>query len=373
MERPIFKPIGTPVEELDTPVLVVDLDTLDANINTVHSFFSHHDAKLRPHMGAHRCPAIAHRQLAAGGTVGGVSVTTLGEAELFAQNGFTDILVASQVVTPRKIRRLCALARDTKLTVAVDSDRNVSDLSEAARAVSVTLNVVVDIHTGLDRSGVEPGRPALALARRVAKAEALHFAGLMTYEGPILCDDADQMASESRKWIQQVLDTREMVEKAGIPVETVSVGGTHNYEVAGAMSGVTEVPAGAYALMDDRYAGHRDGLVPAARVMSTVISRPDPQTVITDTGQKAIGTDIGLPVAQDLAQRHEITTVASLSAEHCRILLDEGVDSPVDLDDKVWLTPRDIGVCVNLYDYIHAVRNGILEAVWNVSARGRYA
>ena len=116
------------------------------------------------------------------------------------------------------------------------------------------------------------------------------------------------------------------------------------------MSGVTEVPAGAYALMDHRYTGHREGLAPAAKVMSTVISRPDPQTVITDTGQKAIGTDTGLPVAQDLAQRHEISTVASLSAEHCRILLDDGVESPVDLGDKVWLTPRDIGVCVNLYD-----------------------
>ena len=369
MERPIFKPIGTPVEELDTPVLVVDLDILDRNIETVHSFFCQHDAKLRPHMDAHRCPAIAHRQLAAGGTVGGISVTTVGEAEVFAQNGFTDIFVASQVVTSPKIRRMCALARDTRITVAVDNAGNLSDLSEAAKAATVTLNIVVDVHTGLDRSGVEPGKPALHLATLAAGAESLHFAGFMTYEGAILTDDADQLASESRKWIQQVLDTREMVEKAGIPVEIVSVGGTHNYEIAGAMSGVTEVPAGAYALMDHRYAGHRGGLVPAARVMSTVISRPDPQTVITDTGQKAIGIDTGLPAALEL----EGANVASLSAEHCRILLDGGVDSPVDLGDKVWLTPRDIGVCANLYDYIHAVRDGVLEAVWNVSARGRYA
>ena len=123
MERPVFKPVGTPVEQLDTPVLVVELSTMEQNLEYLGSFFNRSGAKARPHVSAHRCPAIAHKQLAAGGTVGGISVSSVGEAEVFAAAGFTDILVASEVVTRPKIRRLCSLARDSKIAVAVDSAR----------------------------------------------------------------------------------------------------------------------------------------------------------------------------------------------------------------------------------------------------------
>ena len=301
MERPIFKPIGTPVEQLDTPALVVDLDALDHNIETLHSFFRQREAKVRPHVESHRCPTIAHMQLAVDGTVGGISVTTVGEAEVFAQSGITDIFVASEVVTKQKIARLCALARKGKLTVAVDNPQNVQDLSDAAQNAGVTLNVVVDIHTRLDLCGVEPGQPAVDLARVVSKAQGLHFKGLMTYEGAILVEDAEELAAESRKWIQQVLDTREMIEKDGMEVEAVSVGGTHNYEIAGAMSGVTEVPAGSYALMDYRYRKNRPQFKQAAKVMTTVMSHPEPGKAFLDSGQKAIGIDTGVPVAEGIA------------------------------------------------------------------------
>ena len=368
MERPIFKPIGTPVAELDTPTLVADLAVLEQNIEALHSFFRQREAKVRPHIESHRCPAIARIQLAAGGTVGGICATTVGEAEVFAENGFTDIFVANEVVSPQKVRRLCALAHLARVTVAVDNPKNVEDLSQAAHSGGVTLNVVVDINTRLNRCGVEPGQPAVGLARAVSKAQGLHFAGLMTYEGTILKEDPDELAAESRKWIQQVLDTREMVEKAGVEVKVVSVGGTYNYEIAGAMAGVTEVPAGSYALMDYRYRQYRSQFQPAARVMATISSHPEPGTAVADCGQKAIGNDNGLPVVEDIPG----VTVLRLSAEHGLLRLEGDADSKVDLGDKLWLTPRDIGTCVNLHDYIHAVRDGKLVAVWSVAARGQY-
>ena len=368
MERPVFKSVGTPVEELDTPALVVDIDALDHNIETLHSFFRGVDAKVRPHVEAHRCPAIAHRQMAAGGTVGGISVTTVGEAEVFAQNGFNDIFVANEIVTAAKIGRLCALARGATVTVAVDSPRNVKDLSEAAQAAGVMLSAVVDVHTGGGLCGVEPGAPGVDLARRVSEAGGLRFAGLTTYEGKILRDDASAAAEESRRCVQRVLDTREMVEKEGMPVEVVSAGATHSYEVVGAMAGVTEVPAGSYALMDYRYCQHLEGFKAAAKIMSTVTSVPDATTAITDCGQKAMGIDLGLPVAEDTPG----ATLARMSAEHGILdLTAEGRDN-IDLGDKVRLTPWDIANCVNVYDYIQATRDGKLEAVWNVSARGQY-
>ncbi len=198
MERPVFKPAGTPVEELDTPALVVDLDALEHNIEVLHGFFRGADSNVRPHVEAHRCPAIAHKQMAAGGTAGGISVTTVGEAEVFAQNGFADIFIASEIVTSAKINRLCALAKQVSVTVAVDSPRNVGDLSDAAQRASVTLSVVVDIHTGRDLCGVEPGQPAGDLARAVSRASGLRFSGLMTYEGKILAVVAASAAVESR-------------------------------------------------------------------------------------------------------------------------------------------------------------------------------
>jgi D-serine deaminase-like pyridoxal phosphate-dependent protein len=368
MERPIFKPVGTPVEQLDTPTLVVDVAILERNIDTLHAFFRRHDAKVRPFVEPHRCPAIAHKQLGAGGTVDGIGVGTVGQAEVFVEHGFTDILVASEMVTPQKISRLCALARHARMTVAVDQPQNVRDLSDAASTQEVTLHVLVDIHTCGNGCGVEPGQPALDLARLVHQAPHLEFAGLMTREGPTPTEDPGQLAAASRQWIQQTLDSREMVEKAGLTVRVVSVGGTYNYEIAGAMAGVTEVLAGTYALLDQRYAQSRPQFKPAAKVMATVTSRPEPGTAIVDAGQKAVGIDTGLPAAQDMPG----ATVVALSAEHGRLRLQGEGDSRVALADKIWLTPWDIGTCVNLYDYIHTVRDGKLEAVWDVAARGRY-
>ncbi len=368
MERPIFKPIGTPTEQLDTPTLVVDLDALAHNIETVHSFFRDREAKLRPHVEAHGCPGIAHRQLASAGTVGGVSVSTVGEAEVFAQAGITDITVANEVVTAQKIARLCALAQSCRVTVAVDNSRVVERTALAARDAGVVIGALVDVHTRLERCGVAPGEPAVALARQVHEADGLRFAGLMTYEGAILTEDSDERAAESRACVQRLLDTREMVERAGIGVETVSAGGTHNYDVVGDMAGVTEVPAGSYALLDYRYSFRRPELKQAARVLTTVMSRPEEDRAFLDCGQKAIGIDTGLPAVEDI----DGAEIARMSAEHGFLMLEPEARDSVDLGDKVWLTPWEIGTTANIYDYVNGVRGGKLEVVWDVSARGRY-
>ena len=367
MERPIFKPVGTLVEELDTPALVVDLAVMERNIETVHGFFRQKRAKVRPHIKVHKCPAIAHKQLAAGGAVG-ICTATVGEAEVFAQAGFTDILITSEIVTGPKINRLCAMAHHARITVAVDNPKNVADLSEAAQSHGVTLNVLVDINTRLNRCGVDPGKSALELAKVVTGSNGLHFAGLMTFEGTICCERYEDLVEESKQCIQKVLDTREMVEKEGLEVEVVSVGGTHNYEIVGAMDGVTEVQAGSYVLMDHFYSQCRQHLEPAAKVLSMVVSHPEKELALADAGRKGIGVDKGLPVVEGIPGGR----ASKLGAEHCWIELEKEAQQVVDLGMKVWLVPWDLGLCANLYDYIHAVRGGRLEAMWRVEARGRY-
>jgi len=361
MERPIFKPVGTPVAELDTPTLVLDLTLVEQNLVTLHTFFQQCPAKVRPYVTAHRCPTLAHKQLAAGGTVDGIGVSTVGEAEVFAGHGFDDILIANAIVSRPKIRRLCALARQTNMTVAVDNPAHVQALSEAATAAGVTLQVVVGLQTHAQGCGVAPGQPAVALAQQVHTSSHLVFAGLMSYAGPVFHADA------ARQEIQQAVDTRELVERAGLPVRIVSTGTTSNYTIAGSTSGVTEVLAGTYVLLDAHYAAHCPQFAPAARVLTTISSRPEPGTAIADAGQKAVSTDRGLPLV-DLP----LATVTSLSAEHCRLQLTGTTAATLQLGAQCWLTPYDLGTCINLYDYVHVARHDHLEAVWRVAARGQY-
>ena len=368
MESPVFKPPGAHVSELDTPALVVDLSELDRNIERLHAFFRRADSRVRPHVSIHRCPAIARMQLAAGGTVGGIAVSTVGEAEAFAHHGFEDIFITNEVVLPLKIARVCSLVRLCRITVAVDNPDAVRSLSESAQSAGVVVRVVVDIHTRLERGGVEPGRDAVDLARLVASAPGLHFAGLMTYEGPISAGDPEDRLAESRRCIQSVLDTREMIESQGMEVEVVSVGGTHNYDIAGATPGVTEVPAGAYAIMDLRYREYCPEFRPAARVMCTVTSHPEPGKAMTDAGEKAVGANHGPPEVQGVSG----ASATSLDAEHGHLNLEGQARESVDLGDKVWFVPGDAATSFNLHDYVSAVRDDRLEAVWPISARGRY-
>ena len=367
MERPILKPVGTSVEELDTPALVVEMETLEANIETVHSGFADSPAKIRPYVETHRCPAIAHNQLAAGGTVGGVAVASVGEAEMFAQNGISDFLVVNEVVSASKIARVCALARRANMTVAADSAANVQMLSDAAQAAGVVLNVVVDINTGQERSGVSPGRPALELARAIVGGDGLAFAGLMSLDEDDLGDDVDALVEKSCDRIQQTLDTRQLLEKDGLEVEAVCVGAAQPH-LAADVSGITEVINGVYPLVDVRHSAFLPDLKPAAKVLASVTSLPEPGTAILDTGRKAMGDDYGFPIIEG---RGELD-VASMSAEHGKLLWDDAADIGLSLGDRIWFTPMDIGACINVYDYIQAVRAGTLEAVLAISARGLY-
>lgn len=368
MERPILKAAGTPVDELDTPALVVDLDALEANVEAVHSRFRTGGVRLRPYVEAHRCPAIAHKQLAAGGTTGGVGVASVGEGEVFAQYGVRDILVANEVVTAAKIGRLCALANMARVTVAVDSAANARELSDAAVSGGVELGVVVSVNAGQLRSGVSDGEQAVDLARAISGLAELEFAGVMCFDEPDFDADAEGIAAESVRRVERTLEAREMIERAGIAVGSVIAGGSHCYETAAGIDGVTEVLAGAYALMDGRHSGLLPHLKVAAGVMASVSSLPEPGTAILDTGRKAMGEDFGFPTVTGNAALR----VASMSAEHGKVQWDEGADVALELGGKVWFTPLEIGGCVNVYDYIQAVRGGRLEAVLDVAARGRY-
>ena len=173
--------IGRGRDEIDTPALLIDLDALERNISRMAAFFRTVSADLRPHSKTHKCPRIAQLQIDAGAR--GITCAKVGEAEALVAGGIQDILIANQVVGPRKIARLVNVAREAKLTVAVDDPANVAALGLAARSAGVSLGVLVEVNVGMDRCGVEPGEPALALSRVVQETPGLVYRGVMGYEG----------------------------------------------------------------------------------------------------------------------------------------------------------------------------------------------
>lgn len=373
MERPIFQPAGTPVDELDTPALVVDLDLMESNIRTYQGYFAGTGVTVRPVVTSHLCPQVARRQLASPGSRG-IAATTVGEAEVFAAAGFNDLLLANQVVTASKIRRLCALASQAGISVAVDRAGNVAQLSEAAAASGADLGVLVEIEAGMGRCGVAPGADAVALARAVNAAAGLHFRGIMaTVPGPTGDDPADH-ARQTRQNLQTALNAKDLLESAGLSVPEVSVGGAHCHAAAAELPGITEVRAGRYPLMDVRLQTHLPELSLAAVVLSTVISRPTADMAVLDAGHKATGPDQGRPVLQG----HPGATAARFSAEHGVVELESNNLGQSQYDglspgQKARLAPYELATCVNQYDYIRAIRRGKLEGYWPLSARGRFA
>ena len=389
MERPIFQPIGTPAEELDTPALVVDLGVMEQNIALLHNAMSRSgegpgggQVRVRPHVSCHGCPEIAQIQLAAGNDSGGVAVSSLAEAEVFAGDGegdsgddefastapaIDDILIAGRVVTAAKIRRLVALAGRITLSVAVDNSRNVEDLAQAAQAAGVTLGVSVDIDAGYGFGGVAPGRDAVELAQKVVDAAGLSFDGIMTYEGPLAMTDTAELDVETRRRLQPILDTRSDLERAGIYVATVSAGSTYNYDVIPQLSGVTEVQAGVYALMDMETLRIRAEFQPAAKILATVISHPVAGRAVVDAGHKTTGPDFGVPALEGFPG----AVATRFSAEHGIMDLEGAATVQLMPNDKVHLVPYNLALCVNQYDYIRAVRDGELVGYWRVAGRGQ--
>jgi len=358
--------LGDSMYEIDTPALLVDLDIMERNIKTMADAFRGMSAGLRPHTKTHKTPIIAHKQIAAGAI--GVTCAKLGEAEVMAEAGIRNILIANQVVGEPKVTRLVNLARHSKVIVAVDDPANVRHLAEASRRKGVKLNILVEVNVGNNRCGVEPGEPAVALARQVAEEASLNLRGLMGYEG--FCQSIPRLEERRAKAeaaMCKLVTSRDMLLDAGMDVEIVSGGGTGTHMITGNYPGVTEVEAGSYVFMDAKYCTI-EGLEmfgKALTVLSTVLSTPRPGVAICDAGLKALTNDFGTPVVKGI----EGIEYMKGNEEHGHLRVEPGAS--IKAGDKIEIFPTHCCTNTNLYDYLHCVRDGRLEAVWRIAARGR--
>jgi D-serine deaminase-like pyridoxal phosphate-dependent protein len=352
--------IGTRKEQLDTPILLIDLDVMESNIAKMAAYFRGVDAELRPHTKTHKTPILAHKQIEAGAI--GVTCAKLGEAE-----GIRDVLIANEIVPRQKITRLVNLARHADVMVAVDDPGNVADLSQAAQSKGVHLRVLVEVDIGMKRCGVPPGEPALRLAQEVAESKNLVFAGLMGYEGhTVTIPDFAQRKRETEKGLALLTETKELIEQNGLEVGIVSGGGTGTYNITGQFPGMTEVQAGSYIFMDTYYRKVLKDFDCALTVLTTVISRPTKDRAIVDAGMKTVTKEFGLPRIKDAAG----VELAHLSEEHGKLDLSNS-DADLKPGDKLELIPSHGCTTINLHDKFYGVRDGRLESIWDIAGRGK--
>jgi D-serine deaminase-like pyridoxal phosphate-dependent protein len=359
--------VGQPIQALDTPAFLINVPIMERNIARMAKTFREAGINWRPHTKGLKSPALVERLLAAGAI--GITCAKTSEAEVMAEAGIHDILIANQVVGDAKIARLLRVRTMADPIVAVDSVANVAALEAAAHAAGTSLRVVVEVDTGMHRAGTAPGEPAVELAKRVADSPSLRFVGVMGWEGHAT-RVAGQPGEKERRIAEAVgllTATADACRAAGLPVEIVSCGGTGTYWVTAHLPGVTEVQAGGGILSDVVYrevmgVDHEA----AATILATVTSRPTPTRIICDAGKKTMSSDGAVPQPRLDAPVRSV----GLSAEHATIELQDPSTSP-QVGDKIEFVVGYTDTTVHLHEELYAVRDGRVEAVWPVLGRGK--
>ena len=366
---------GMDAADIQTPALVLDLDALERNIRKMGDYAKAHGMRHRAHGKMHKSVDVLKLQMEMGGAVG-VCCQKVSEAEVFARAVVQEILVSNQVRDLAKIDRLAKMPNISggEVIVCVDDVSNVADLSAAAKKHGTSLGVFIEIDCGAGRCGVTTTQAVVEIANAVVAADNLTYRGIQAYQGAMQHMDsfADRKAKIDAA-IAQVSDAVEALKAQGIATDLVSGGGTGSYHFESNSGVYNELQCGSYAFMDADYgrildesgkridAGEWEN---AFFILTTVMSHAKADKAICDAGLKAQSVDSGLPV---IFGRDDVEYV-NCSDEHGVIADPQGV---LQVNDKLKLVPGHCDPTANLHDWYVGVRNGKVECVWPVSARGR--
>lgn len=343
------------INQLDTPVAIVELDKLEANIAKLQNYLAEHGLANRPHIKTHKIPEIAHMQVN-GGAVG-ITCQKIGEAEVMAQAGIKDIFLPYNIIGPAKLERLMRLAHRVKLSVTVDSEFTVRGLTVAANQAGVELPVLVEFDSGAKRCGVQTPQEAADLARLIARSPGLSFGGLMTYPTN---QTSDIFARETKNLL-----------KGDLEVARVSGGSTAGMWQAHTHPEITEHRAGMY-IYGDRYTLKNGAMTLADcsfKVITTVVSRPTAERGILDGGSKTFSSDsLGLE-GYGLILEYPEAVIYGQSEEHGHVDFSKCAHKP-EIGERVTVLPNHCCVVSNLFSQIVGVRHGQVEVIWPVAARG---
>ncbi len=365
--------IGEPIEAIDTPALTVDLNLMEANIDRIHRATLGAGIELRPHIKSHKTPEIAQMQVRAGAT--GITCAKIGEAEVMATAGIEDIFIAYCLVGEGKMRRLLALARRLpRLSISLESIEAAEQASRAFADAGLDLDVMIEVDAGAGRTGVQP-EDAVAFADRVAEMPALRIVGVMSYASHFAYarrgeEELVAGAAEEGRVIAQIART---LSDAGHEMSRISGGSTPTAGRYQRGCGLTEIRPGTYVFYDRNQVDIGSARMEqvALSVLATVVATPTGERAIIDAGTKGLAQQVG-QVSDGYGWLPDVpgALVYKINDEHGFVDVSEA-ERRLAIGEKVRVIPARAPTCVNLYDWIYAIRDGVVEDVWRIAARGR--
>lgn len=361
------------LSEIDTPALLIERGILERNITRMQQLALENGVTLRPHIKTHKMPRLAGIQIEAGAD--GIAVAKLGEAEVMADAGIKDIQIANQIVGEIKFQRLLDLTRRTHVSVAVDSRENLADLSRFFAAHNQTLDVLIEIDSGLHRSGIDDIEQVVRLARDIEGAPGVRFVGLMTHAGhAYAAADFDEVAKIGKYEGEFMDEIATALREEGITVDVVSVGSTPTAPYSSAIPGVTELRVGNYIFNDAMQVQLGSATFDdcALTVLSTVISVPAEYRAIIDAGSKALAAERGAHGNAKLSGFGHIpgknATLDRLSEEHGVILFE---NESFVIGERLRIIPNHACSVTNLFDFAYMIDSDEVTEVVPIAARGK--
>lgn len=358
--------------DLPTPVPVVHLDLLDANLATWAEAIAAHDVALRPHAKTHKTVEVARRQLGSGAS--GLTVAKPSEGLALLPSGVTDVFVAYPIVGRERTARFLELAAAVQTSSCIDDLGAATALAAAARDAGTSVDVLVDVDSGLRRTGLPP-EEAVALGVAASALPGLRVTGVFTYAGyPSMSPDPEERQAWSHQEARTAVEVAAELRDRGVAAETVSVGGTPTARFAAEVAGVTEVRPGIYAFGDANYA--RIGVIGfgscALRILATVVARPGADRVVVDAGTKALAADGGVDGTFGHLPVHPSARFTRIWEEHG--VIEVGSDDPaagagLRVGDRVEIVPNHVCPAVNLASSLVCLEEGEVRGRWEVVAR----
>jgi D-serine deaminase-like pyridoxal phosphate-dependent protein len=362
---------GTTLAELETPALLIDLDALEANLAEMAAVAARAGVRLRPHTKTHKSPEIARMQVAAGAA--GITCAKLGEAEVMADAGLDDLLIAYPLVGEPKLRRLGGLLERARVRVSLDSVEVAEGLGRVGRDLGRDLEVLVEVDTGLHRLGRPPGPPTAELVGRVARVPGVEVMGLLTHAGhSYRARTLEELRRVAEREVLDLVETAALCRRDGITLEEISVGSTPTARTGAFVDGVTEIRPGTYALNDATMMrlGVATEASAAARMLATVVAHPTDERFVIDAGSKCFTTD-------NMGTVPDWLVVAGRPDLHMDFLSEEhgvghraGGDG-ASIGERLQVIPSHACACVNMFDVAYGVRDGRVEREFAIAGRGK--
>ena len=357
--------------ELDTPCLIIDLEVLEKNIKRMGDYCKEHNLNLRPHIKTHKIPAIAKMQVESGAV--GITSAKVSEAEIMADAGIKDIMIAYPVYGKQKLERLMKIAEKAEVSVAVDSEAVSEGISKKAGDSGKKIGILVEADVGMHRCGWEIGEEFINAAKNIRDMPGLDLKGVMIYPGHI--NKGGAIHSELEKLQEDINKMYDLFNSAGIEIRVLSGGSTPSAFLSHKLKGLTEIRPGSYVYNDMNVVGWgcAEEEECALKVLATVVSTTVKGQIIVDAGSKTMSSDPFLPKNGSGFGKifgYENLFIKKMNEEHGYIDISTS-ESKFKVGDKLLVIPNHCCTTSNMHDEVYGLRDNKVELSWQISARGK--